>query len=51
MKSLEEGELELINELIDIIKSKNPRQCKHPKKMQDKDPRGTLYCMKCGEYV
>ena len=50
MKSLEETEMGVIDELIDIIKSENPK-CKHPKKMQDRDPRGTLYCMKCGEDV
>ena len=50
MNSIEEQELVVIDELIDIIKSENSK-CKHPKKMQDRDPRGTLYCMKCGEDV
>ena len=49
MKEEEQMELQMINVLIDDIKSGKPNLCKHPKKMQDKDPNGKLYCMKCGE--
>ena len=41
----------MIQFLIDFIKSEYKTQCKHPKKMQDADPNGIVYCMKCGEDV
>jgi len=51
MKSEQEAEIGLIQDLIDFIKSEHKPKCRHPKKMQDTDPNGTVYCMKCGEDV
>lgn len=51
LKELEEGKLKAVEQLIGFIKSEQKSQCKHPKKMQDTDPNGMVYCMKCGEDV
>lgn len=51
LKDNEEQELKMIQYVIDFIKSKNKIQCKHPKIIQDTDPNGIVYCMKCGEDV
>ena len=51
MKETDEIEIKMIQYLIDFIKSEYKTNCKHPKKMQDIDPNGLTYCMKCGEDV
>ncbi len=51
LKDNEEQELKRIQRLIDFIKSEHKTNCKHPTKMQDTDPNGMVYCMKCGEDV
>jgi hypothetical protein len=51
MKSEQEEENRILENLIDLIKSEYKIHCKHPKKMHDTDPSGTVYCMKCGEDV
>lgn len=32
---------------LQIVKDQIIPKCKHPKKMQDKDSNGNLYCMNC----
>ena len=51
LKDNEEQELKIVQCLIDFIKSEHKTSCKHPKKLQDTDPNGMVYCMKCGEDV
>ena len=51
MKETEEIEVRMIQFLIDYLKSEQKSTCKHPKKMQDTDPNGIVYCMRCGEDV
>jgi len=51
MKAEQEEENKILEKLIDLIKSEHKIHCKHPKKIHDTDPNGTVYCMKCGEDV
>lgn len=51
MKDTEEVEVRMIQYVIDYLKSEQKYTCKHPKKMQDTDPNGKVYCMRCGEDV
>ncbi|MCH8915791.1 MAG: hypothetical protein IIA82_08130 [Thaumarchaeota archaeon] len=51
MKETEDIELRMISGLIEFIKSESKTSCKHPKKIQDTDPNGAVYCMKCGEDI
>ncbi|PJC50874.1 MAG: hypothetical protein CO032_02550 [Nitrosopumilales archaeon CG_4_9_14_0_2_um_filter_34_16] len=51
LKEIEECKLKGMEKLIDFIKSEHKTNCKHTKKMQDTDPNGMVYCMKCGEDV
>lgn len=51
MKSMQEGENDVLEHLIELIKSEHKTLCKHPKKLHDTDPNGMVYCMKCGEDV
>lgn len=51
MKSEQEEENKVLENLIELIKSEHKIHCKHPKKMHDTDPNGKVYCMKCGEDV
>lgn len=34
-------------QVLNLIKKELVPNCKHPKKMRDKDPNGKWYCMKC----
>ena len=51
MKETEEIEVRMIQVLVDYLKSEQKSACKHPKRMQDTDPNGIVYCMRCGEDV
>lgn len=51
MKETAVVEVRMIQVLVDYLKSEHKSVCKHPKSMQDTDPNGTVYCMRCGEDV
>jgi len=35
--------------VLELIKKQLQTNCKHPKKMRDKDPEGQWYCMDCNQ--
>lgn len=51
MKETAVVEVKMIQFVIDYLKSEQKSTCKHPKSMQDIDPNGVVYCMRCGEDV
>lgn len=51
MKEEQDEENKILENLVELIKSEHKTNCKHPKAMQDADPNGMVYCMKCGEDV
>lgn len=51
MKETAVVEVRMIQVLVDYLKSEQKPTCKHPKRMQDTDPNGIVYCMRYGEDV